>query len=169
MSARQNSQSPNAASSKRRWSAVDTLIVLAVVLAVAGVFVRAFVDNRKESSQIQDGPFDVYFTVSEIHTSVLSDIHAFDTLYIYETNESVGYIGKYVDGSIALSQTGVLPVAGGEMVSAQGCMVCPKGTVSEGGLLPEGASKYLAPGSVLTLRTERVVLTVEITKIVVRE
>ncbi len=154
---------------KRRWSAVDTLVVLALVLAVAGVIIRAVMDDREAAAQTYDGPFDVYFTVPEIHESVLSEIHGFDMLYLCETGEKVGYIGKYDDGSVALTQTGVLPVAGGEMVSAQGCLVCLEGTLSEGGLLPAEANRYLAPGSILTLRTERAVITVEITEILLRD
>lgn len=154
---------------KRRWSAVDTLVVLALVLAVAGVIVRAVMNDREEAAQTYDGPFDVYFTVPEIHESVLSEIHGFDMLYLTETGEKMGYIGKYDDGSVALTATGVLPVAGGETVSAQGCFVCLEGTLSDGGLLPAGATRYLAPGSVLTLRTERAVVTLEITEIVLRD
>ena len=169
MNGNRHTQSPKNATSKRRWSAADTLIVLALILAIAGILVRAFVSNREEASLADGGPFEVHFTVAEIHTSVLADIHASDTLYFYDTDEAVGYIGFYQDGSIALSQTGILPSEGGELVTAQGCLVCPEGTLSEGGLLPVGATRYLAPGSVVTLRTDRGVLTVEITKIVERE
>ena len=158
-----------AAGQLRRWSAADTLILLALLLVVAGVLVRAFVnvDNSEESAS--SGPYDVYFTVEEIRTTVLSDIHGFDALYDLETGVYMGSIGVYEDGSAAITQSGILPAEGGELVTAQGCMVCLEGTLNDGALLPTGATRYLAPGSVVTLRTERAVLTVEITEIVPRK
>ncbi len=169
MSERKNARKERrAAGQGRRWSAADTLIVLAVLLAVAGVLIRAFVHVDDTETPAQ-GPFEVYFTVSEIRDTVLADIQGFDALYDLETGTYMGSIGKYEDGTPALSQSGVLPTGGGELVTAQGCMVCPSGIWTDGALLPTGSDRYLAPGSVVTLRTERAVMTVEITEIVVRD
>ena len=163
-----HAQKPVVRERKRRWGAVDTLIVLALVLAVAGVIVRGFMEQRETPDVTQNGPFDVYFTVAEIHSSVLSEISGFDMLYDYETGNLMGYIGVYADGSAAINSTGVLAIAGGDWVSAQGCMVCLEGSMTDGSLLPYDADKYISPGSVLTLRTERAVLTVTVTDIVAR-
>ena len=154
---------------KRKWGAADTLIVLALVLAIAGVILRGFMEQRETDESAQSGPFDVYFTVAEIQSSVLDEISGLDMLYLHETGELMGYIGVYADGSVAIKPTGVLPITGGDWVSAQGCMVCLEGSMTDGSLLPYDTDRYISPGSVLTLRTERAVLTVEITEIVVRD
>lgn len=155
-------------STKRKWAAVDIVVILALLFAVLGVAMRGFFEKREPQDTTVGGPFDVYFTVEEIHSSVLEEISGFDMLYLHETGELVGYIGVYADGTPAIASTGVLALPGGDWVSAQGCMVCLEGTMKEGSLLPYDMQRYISPGSVLTLRTERAVLTIQITKISVR-
>lgn len=150
---------------QRRWAAVDTMVVLALVLAIVGVLVRGFMAQKETPQGEMSGPYDVYFVVEEIHSSVLSEISGFDVLYDRETGKMVGYLGVYANGSPAISATGVLPIKGGDWVSAQGCFVCLEGVMEDGNLLPYETETYLSPGSVLTVRTERAVMTIKITQI----
>ncbi len=149
----------------RRWTAVDTLIVLMVVLAVAGVVVRGVLDNGKTPAATASETVYVDFIISEIHPSVLSEIKAFDALYLRETGELVGYVGVYDDGTTALHPVNAPVAANGSFVAAEGCFVCLDGTYENGSLLVKGMTDYLSPGSVLTLCTERAVVTLEITGI----
>lgn len=147
------------------WTVIDSLIVLMVLVALAGVIVRGVIDHNRETDSPVDGPYYVDFVVAEIHPTVLSEIQAFDSLYLYETGELVGYVGMYDDGTIALHQVGLSAANGGGTVSAEGCMVCLEGVYRNGSLLVTGMDRYISPGAVLVLRTDRAVLTVEITAI----
>ncbi len=149
----------------KRWTAVDTIIVLLLVLAVGGVVLRGVVDWNKQAETPVTGPFYVEFSVAEIHPTVLGEIAAFDPLYLYESGELVGYVGVYDDGTMALHTVGQLSSLNGGIVSAEGCMVCLEGVYENGSLLVTGMDQYLSPGTKLTLRTDRAVLTVEITGI----
>lgn len=149
----------------KRWTAVDTLIVLMVVLAVAGAVVRGVLDVGKTSDAASTEILFVDFTIAEIHPTVLAEIEAFDALYLRETGELLGYVGVYDDGTLALHVVNPLSAVNGSAVTAEGTFVCLDGTYQNGSLLITGMTDYLSPGSVLTLCTERAVLTVEITGI----
>ncbi len=149
----------------KSWTAVDTVIVLMILLALGGVILRSFVDWEKTGETPVSGPYYIDFVVSEIHPQVLEEIQSFDALYLYETGELVGYVGVYDDGSMAL-RPGSNPAAmNSTAVSAVGCMVTLEGVWENGSLLIKGLDHYISPGSVLNLRTDRAVLTVEITAI----
>ena len=161
-SSKKKSQNP------KRWTAVDTVLLLMLLLAVGGILLRGFLPEsslgENGGEDMMSGPYYVDFAVAEIHPLVLGEINAFDPLYLYETGDLVGYVGVYDDGSMALHT--VNPLAnGGSTVSAEGCMVCLEGMYRDGSLLVKGMDTYLSPGSILTLRTDRAVLTVEITAI----
>ncbi len=147
-----------------RWTVIDTVIVLMVLLAIAGAVLRSVMDSDKDKVVADTGTYYVDFTIPEIHPSVLAEIQAFDALYTYETNTHVGYVGAYDDGTIALRT--VTPLnSNGSFVAAEGCMVCLEGTMKDGSLLIRGMDTYLTPGMSLTLCTERVMIVIEISDI----
>lgn len=152
----------------RRWTVMDTAILLLVLVAVAGTVFRGVMNVREENEETPVGPFDIYFSVEQVHTSVLADIQGFDPLYDYATGEQLGYVGVYSDGTVALAPVGVVTLRDGETVAAEGCMVCLEGVMKDGSLLISGTERYLAPGSEITLRTSRAVMTVVVTKISLR-
>ena len=154
---------------KRRWSAVDTLILLLVLLSIAGLVYRVVYAAGKKSAE--STLYSVYFEVTEVHEDVLTEVEGFDTVYLYENSVRLGYIGKYRDEA-----TGELSVfydiapapgaSGDDRVTAKGCMFCTTGTLAAGGGLRIGESgRILVPGSVLEIRTDRVLLTVRVTSI----
>ncbi|MBQ9780447.1 MAG: hypothetical protein IJW00_11130 [Clostridia bacterium] len=149
----------------KRWTVVDTVILLMILLALGGVILRGVVDWRKETVTPASGPYYVDFSVTEINPTVLAEISPFDPLYLYETGELVGYVGVYDDGTMALRllSPSVMTANGG--VAAEGCMVCLEGVYQNGSLLVTGMDTYLTSGSRLTLRTDRAVILVEITAI----
>ncbi len=151
----------------RGWSALDTLMVLAVVLAIGGVLLRAFMPTKEPQADAVQGPYYVYFTVAEINATVLEQIGGEEALYLYDTQEKIGYVAVEDEENRkpALWQTDVLSEKSGQMVSAKGCMVCINGAWQNGSLIPDGTEKHIAPGSVLTLCTERAKLVIEVTQI----
>ena len=149
-----------------RWTAIDTFILLIVLLAIAGAVVRSFVNfDEKSESEVVGGPYYVEFTVREIHTDVLAEFEISDRFYLYETGEFIGYLGYYANGERALKATSFVEGGNGALVAAEGCLYCSEGTLKNGGLLLKDVNSYLVPGAVLRLRTDRAVMTVEITKI----
>ncbi len=149
-----------------RWTAIDTFILLLVLLGIAGVVVRSFVKlDGKSETEISGGPYYVEFTVQEVHADVLEEFCISDRFYLYETGELVGFLGYYADGERALKAGSPVSDGDGHLVTADGCLYCPEGRMENGGLLLEGVDSYLVPGAVLRLRTDRAVMTVEITRI----
>lgn len=167
-------QEKNAEKTKRshqkgmRWTVIDTVIVLMVLLAVAGAVIRG-VWNIGEDEANDGGTYYVNFTIPEIRASVLGDIAAFDTLYDYDTGKLVGYVGAYEDGSIALRTVSSLSNGNSASVVAEGTMVCLDSIMTDGSLLVRGMDTYLTPGTRLTLRTERAIVVIEISGIYAEE
>ena len=146
----------------KRWTAVDTVIVFMILLALGGVVLRGVVDWRQGAETPTSGPYYVDFSVAEIDASVLAEIRPFDPLYVYETGELVGYVGVYDDGTMALRLLSPSAATANGGVAAEGCMVCLEGVYQNGSLLVTGMDTYLTSGSRLTLRTDRAVISVEI-------
>ncbi len=160
------------AKNPKRWTVVDTVLVLMLLLAIGGILMRGFLPEVSLADTDKDvtaGPYYVEFAVAEIHPMVLSEINAFDPLYLYDTGELVGYVGVYDDGSIALHTVALQPTNPSGNVAVEGCMVCLEGVYREGSLLVKGMDTYLSLGSTLVLRTDRAVFTVEITDIRISE
>ena len=157
---------------KRRWSAVDTLILLLIVVAVAGLVYRVIYAARKDASA-DPAMHRVYFEVLETHEDVLAEVKGFDAVYLYENDARLGYIGVYQNSAtgeqtVALQVTPAVGATGDGRVTATGCMVCTGGTltsVAGGSLLIGDSGRYLTPGSILEVRTDRALLTIRITSV----
>ncbi len=155
---------------KLRWSAVDTMIVLLVILAVAGIVVRIIYAANEEKGVAQQAVYEVYFEVAEAHEDTLAEIRGFDAIYLYDNGMKLGHMGVYEDEAMggyrpALTVTPAEGATGAHRVTAKGCMICTNGSLTDGGLLVEGSGRYLTPGSVLQVRTDRVCMTIRITEI----
>ena len=152
---------------KKRWTVIDTVVVLLVLVAVAGLVYRVIYSARKDA-EVETTPYRVYFEVLETHKSVLDEVKGFDAVYLYEDDIRLGYIGVYQDQTTG-EYTPALTVSPGEEmdhVTATGILVCNNATLAPGGgLRVEDSGRYLTPGSVVEVRTDRAILTVRITSI----
>ena len=153
-----------------RWSAMDTVILLLILLAVAGVVYRVIAASRESEKQTATAMYEVYFTVEETHEDVLAEVAGFDAVYLRENDKRIGYIGVYEDTitgehQVALSIAEAVGATGDNRATATGCLICTEGTMTNGGLLVEGSGRYLTPGSMLEIRTDRALLHIRITQI----
>lgn len=154
------------------WSVVDTVILLLVLTAIAGIVYRVVVTVSREQDKAQDPGTvcEVYFEVMETHRDVLAELRGFETVYLYDNDMRLGAIGATIDpvtGNTVAALT-VNPIEGTERATATGCMICRGSSVKNGVLSVEGTGRYLTLGSELMIRTDRVLLTVRITDIKVR-
>ncbi len=151
---------------KGRWSAVDTVIVLLVLIAVAGLIYRVVYAARTQNENSRT-MYRVYFEVAETHEDVLAEVAGFDAVYLHENGVKLGYIGVYEDTAtgeytVALTPT---PTEASGMATAAGCLVCTDGVLKDGGLLVGESGRYLTPGSELQVRTDRALLTIRVTSV----
>jgi hypothetical protein len=155
---------------KRDLSVVDILIVLLVLAAVAGIVYRVVDAARQSAAQGERPMYAVYFSVEETHKDVLAEIQGFDAVYDPEDGVKLGYIAAYEDTEEggykpALAIVPAVNATGRDRVTASGCFICTEGTMMNGGLLVDGDDRYLTPGTELSIRTDRVILTIRITEI----
>ena len=114
--------------------------------------------------------YAVYFSVEETHKDVLAEIRSFDAVYDPEDGVKLGYVAAYEDTEgegykPALAIVPAVNATGRDRVTATGCFICPEGTMMNGGLLVDGDDRYLTPGTELSIRTDRAILTIRITEI----
>ena len=155
---------------KKRWSAMDTVILLLVLVAVAGLIYRVVYAARKDA-EANPVMYRVYFEVMETHKDVLAEVEGFDAVYLCENDIRLGYIGVYRDTetgeyTAALTTTPAVGATGSSRVTASGILICGNATrTSDGGLIVGDSGRYLTPGSVLEVRTDRALMTIRITAI----
>ena len=112
----------------------------------------------------------IRFTVDDTHREILSEIVGADKVYLYEEDALLGYFGVYRDGTSNTDSPAltIVPpkgdVADGH-VAAEGYLICTTGTAMNGGLLIGESGRYLIPGSEVSVRTDRVLLTLRVTEI----
>ena len=168
-----NSQNrtPPRAARKGRWSVVDTVLLLLFLVIVAAVVYRVVSAAYEEGKDGIPAPmYEVYFEVDETNKNILEEIRGFDTVYFYETDQRLGYVGMYEDTvtgehRVALNLLSVAGAVGADRATATGCMICTEGTMLNGSLFVGGSGRYLTPGSVLEVRTDRVLMTIRITSV----
>ena len=163
------SKQPNTPISRKRevrWSVVDAVILLLVLAAIAGIIYRIVITVTDDGRAGER--YEVYFEVSETHNEVLKEIGAFDEVYLMENDMLLGSIGATsVDETtgMGIPALTVESIENSDMVTAKGCMVCLGTQSDDGGLLVGETGRYLSLGSILTVRTDRAVLTIRITEI----
>jgi hypothetical protein len=155
---------------KRRWSVIDTVILLLVLLAIGGAVLRVVDISRKDRLNRDETMYVISFTVDDTHPDVLAEIRGTDAVYLYEEEAFLGYVGMYRsenadDNLPALTIIPSKSDAAEGHVGAEGHLVCTTGTALNGGLLIGKSGRYLIPGSEVTVRTDRVLLTLRITEI----
>jgi hypothetical protein len=154
---------------RRRWSAVDTVILLLVLVSVAGLVYRIVYAANKDAAA-EPVMYRVYFEVLETHEDVLAEVKGFDAVYLYENDVCLGYIGVYEDTAtgdytVALTPSPAPGATGDNRVTAVGCMVCTDATPVNGGIRVGDSGRYLVPGSILEVRTDRALLTIRVTSV----
>lgn len=150
---------------KKRWTAIDTVVVLLILAAIVGVVYRVAYAAHQDA-EADPVIYYVDFEVMETHKDVLAEIKGFDAVYLCENDVRLGYMGVYQDGTVALTSTAAVGASGSHRVTATGTLVCNNGTPAPGGGIQVGNSgRYLTPGSVLEVRTDRAVVTIRITAI----
>lgn len=152
---------------KKRWTVIDTVVVLLVLIAVAGLVYRVIYTAHKDMQE-EPTPYRVYFEVLETHKDVLAEVKGFDAVYSYEDDIRLGYVGVYQDQTTGEYTPALTAFPGEEEnhVTATGIMVCNNATLAPGGgLRVEDSGRYLTPGSVVEVRTDRAILTIRITSI----
>ena len=151
---------------KFRWSAVDTLILLLVILAIAGCVLRVVYAANQEIEKPSE-QYLIQFTVSDIHKDIVAEIEKRDAVYFYETDQRLGFMAVTQDAATGdlVSTLDIKPVEGTDLVTVTGWLICFDGTMGEGGLYIEGSGRYLTPGITVEVRTDRARFTVCITEI----
>lgn len=159
---------------KRRWSALDTVIVLLVLVALAGIVYRVVYTARQKGADTTATMYKVDFEVAATHADVLEEIQGAEAVYFCENDVCLGYIaisetdtGDFNAALVtapALDEEGT-PIPGFE--TATGSMICTDGTLSNGGgsLLVGASGLYLTPGSEVEVRTDRALLHLRVVKI----
>ncbi len=156
---------------KHAFSAVDAVLILLLVAAVAGVVLRV-VTTQKQADATEGAPtmYAVYFEVEETHEDVLASVASFDAVYLLDGDARLGYMGAYRDRDtgefhIALTPAPAEGAEGDRRVTALGCFVATEAENTAGGLLVGKSGLYLAPGACLEVRTDRARMTIRITEI----
>lgn len=158
------SKQSNTLPRKGGFSAIDVLIILLVLASIVGIVYRVVMTVSDDATG--GTVCRVYFEVSEVHRDVLAEIRAYDTVYLYENDMRLGVIGATIgdEGKTSPALTTVNSESG-DTATATGCMVCRAVSVRDGSILVDGTGRYLTRGSVLEIRTDRVLLTVRVTDI----
>jgi len=139
-----------------RWSAVDTVILILVLLSVAGIVYRAVYTIRQDMNAAGKTQYVIDFVVEETHEDVLREVKHEDAVYLYEGGAVLGRIGL----------RDISHGAKGEAyATAKGSILCASGSMKNGALLIGTSGRYITPGSEVTVRTDRAILTLRITEI----
>lgn len=159
---------------KGKWSVVDTVILLLAILVVGALVYRVVYAFESRIEEEPQTIYDVFFSVDQAHRDVLGEVIGFDPVYLYENDVKLGYMGVYRDVEDDGYRVALTPLPAdqndtSEFIPAQGCFVCADAVMRDGGLLISGSGRYLTPGSVVEVRTDRAYLTLRITEIVPRE
>ena len=157
-------------SGNRHWSAMDTVILVLVLLAIGGLIFRVVDMSRKDRLTKDETMYVIRFTVEDTHREVLSEITGAEKVYLYEGDALVGYFGVYRDEATNMDSPAltIVPPRGDAPeghVGAEGYLVCTTGKAMNGGLLIGESGQYLIPGSEVAVRTDRVLLTLRVTEI----
>ncbi len=151
---------------KRRWSTMDTVIALLVFVALVGLLYRVVVAyaDAKDIEQNEAVTYRIFFEADGVALPVLDELQSGDMMYLHDGGTPLGSIEGSATEERALTVLDPV-VEGVEVVSVAGVLYCTNGTLTDGSLLVSNSDQYLTKGSVVTLRTDRVIMTVRITEI----
>lgn len=176
--------------SNRRWSAMDTVITILLAAAVISLVGRVIYAYRNRSHTDVTHLYMVEFEVEKMQNEALRHIEAFDAVYVYESGAMIGYIGaEEVDGVRNVAIHAKTPMEGTESAEnvlpeeteievaeglppiftghteAYGSMICAGGELEDGCLYAANAETYIAPGTELTVCTDKVLFTLRVLSI----
>lgn len=159
---------------KGKWSVVDTVILVLAIIVVAALAYRVVYALGSRAEDEPQAIYDVFFSVEQAHRDVLDEFGGFDPVYLMENDVKLGYMGVYREAEGDGYRVALTPMPAdkndtSEFIPAQGCLVCTDAVMQDGSLLVTGSGRYLTPGSVVEVRTDRACLTLRITEIRPRE
>ncbi len=139
-------------------SVIDIVIVLLLIIALVGGVLRWVLGIMQDESTENVEYYEVSFTVTDTHREILAGLDDRDLVYDYESGKQVG--------TLIANTLQIAPVTDPSLLnrtSATGTLLCT-GDMTDSGLLLYDTDRYLAIGDTITVRTERVVLILEITQ-----
>ena len=159
-----------------RFTVLDAVIVLVVILAVLGIYFRqTIVDFFSGSDNLKE--YAVSYSIKNIRYTTPDYINVGDELYFSSNGELLGTILNDSEnmGALALnvaseymtdSNGKIVKVSYPEntRVDATGRFLCLGKYYSDGGFLVNG-SEYIAPGNVINVQTELVTFSITILEI----
>jgi hypothetical protein len=135
-----------------RWTVIDTVLVLLVVIAVAGVVYRAVDFFRNNQYEMQ---YYVYVTGTQsVNYTVPEQIGEQDDVYLYGTDVRIGYMKAE---HVVCSE----PDQNGN-VTFYGYLTVDQGEMEDGRLSILDGTAYLTSGEDVVICTDRVALSVHV-------
>lgn len=159
------------------FNVIDAVIIVLVVAVLLSIYFRFnIVDSLWAKTQTKE--YDVSFTINDIRYTTPTYINIGDEVYFADSGE---YFGKLISESENKNALNITPASkyftdsdgnvvevfypdGETRVNAKGRLVC-EGYYTEDGGFSVGGKQYLAPGQSLTVCTELVTVTINITGI----
>ena len=136
----------------RRWTVIDTMLVLLAVVVVAGVVYRAIDFFRNSRYEMQ---YYVYVTGTQaVNYTVPEQIGQQDDVYLYGTDVRIGYIKAEHVVCGEPDQNG--------NVTFYGYLTVDQGEMEEGRLSVLDGTAYLTAGQDVVICTDRVALSVHV-------
>lgn len=159
-----------------RWSPIDVFLILLVILTIGGFVFRFVYANSRARAEDTRTLYDVTFQIESIHRATLSRIEAGDMVWMHDpvsASEALGYMeaetdeetGQQIAALHALNNDGI----GDDRVTAVGTLVCTDARMADGFLMVDGCPQCLAPGTEITVCTERVTFTLKVMAIRLHE
>ena len=146
---------------KSKFTTVDAVILLLVVVTVVGTIIGWVYQATNDGPAFDEGTtYAVTFRIAETHRSVLDGLSVEDSVYLAEDGNFLGYLRS--DLAVQDGPDAQNPDYG---VTGTGSMVCV-GNINGRSLELDGCNRCLTPGDTLVVRTERELLTIEVLEIV---
>ena len=157
----QNQSDKTTARKPRRWTAIDTVLLLLALVVVVGVAFRAIDFFRDDDLQVTR--YRVYFTgTQEVYYTVPEQIGERDDVYLYGTSTHLGYI----EGACVRSSQQDRY----QNVTFSGYFTVDDGVLEQDGRLSVGNGEaYLTVGETVVICTDRVALEIRVDAIEVDE
>ncbi len=156
---------------------LDIVIIFLLIVAVAGLAFRWVSNVRDTEAEANIGEhYYVSFKVLETSRYVLEDLRGthtgsdddadlrYEAVYDAESGHFLGDLSMNTLMITSVTEGADLP----DRATATGKLLC-MGTLEKDSLRVQGSDRYLSVGTELKVRTERVVLTVQLTQIVSAE
>ena len=157
-----------------RFSVLDVVIILLVILSVVGIYFRYnIVDLVSSARNLQS--FTVSYTIENMRSTTTECMDVGDKIYFADDGELLGSFISGLDNSGLFSsnapathsltksngETINVPYPDSSRVDVQGRFVCEGRYSDDGSFLVNGV-RYMSEGEFVNVRTERVTVTLRI-------